>query len=114
MSSARPEFKLGRVVITEHGIRQSPFLLIFGEKFNLTWDEIQHWSSTQMLRKDVTTGKEKLVYHIIELQTQGNLHTITVAGNKAGIGDLLALVRRYLPNKEVPSILETLNRGFRH
>jgi len=112
MSAKQPEFKCGRVVVTERGIQQLPVLLMFGEKFNLVWDQICQWSSTEMLQKNAANGTEKVIYLILELRTQNTLHTITMAGDKsAAFGELLTLVRHYLPGKETSSILQSLRGG---
>jgi hypothetical protein len=93
----------GRVTVDDRGIRQKPFLLFFGSRFDLAWADIRAWATVEAVLGSAEGGT--VIARILELHTADNVHSIQRSGSDAGFGAMVEEVRRQLPDKQTKSIL---------
>ena len=93
----------GRVVVDERGIRQRPFLLFFGPRFDLSWSEVTGWASPRRSTGPHEVGTVPV--RVLELHTAGGMHSIQRVGTDADFGRLVEAVAYRLPGRKTASIL---------
>jgi len=96
----------GRVTIDDRGVRKAPLLWFFGSPFDVAWDDITGWATSEAVLAG--GGSEQAVSRSVELHTAKAVHFADVSGP-----DFAALVEeleRRRPGKRVESILVTMQR----
>jgi hypothetical protein len=103
--------RIGRVTVDDRGIRQRPILLLFGEKFDLTWDQITGWDSVEQVGVSMSSQDDRVMSRILELQTATKLHHVARSVSATDYSALVEEVRRRIPDKHRPSILRLIRSG---
>jgi hypothetical protein len=93
----------GRVVVDERGIRQRPFLLFFGPRFDLPWSQVTGWALAEAEYRSNEVGTVPV--RVLELHTAGGMHSIQRVGTDADFGRLVEAVQYRLPGRKTASIL---------
>jgi hypothetical protein len=93
----------GRVVVDERGIRQRPFLLFFGSRFNLAWSEVTGWAIAEGEYQSREVGA--VTVRVLELHTVGGMHSVQRVGTDSDFGRLVEAVAYRLPGRKTTSIL---------
>ena len=93
----------GRVVVDERGIRQRPFLLFFGPRFELAWSEISGWAVAEGEYRSREVGSVGV--RVLELHTQGGMKSVQRVGTDPEFGQLVQAVQYRLPGRQSASIL---------
>ena len=93
----------GRVVVDERGIRQRPFLLFFGPRFDLAWAEVTGWAVAEGEYRSREIGS--VTVRVLELHTAGGMESVQRVGTDADFGRLVEAVRYRLPGRQSASIL---------
>jgi hypothetical protein len=97
----------GRVTLDDRGIRRRPRLWFFGKPFDVAWDEITGWSTTEV-SLHTGGGTAQFLTHTLEIHTLKGLFFVDGVGSTfMAITDE---VKRRLPEKRIESILTTLQR----
>ena len=90
----------GRVVVDERGIRQRPFLLFFGPRFDLAWAEVTGWAVAEGEYRSHEVGA--VTVRVLELHTAGGMHSVQRVGTDAEFGRLVEAVRLPAPGPARP------------
>jgi hypothetical protein len=99
----------GRVVVDDRGIRQRPFLLLFGPRFDFDWPRITGWAVAEAEPRSTVIGAVPV--RVLELHTAGGVQAIPRAGTDEEFDTLIEQVRRRLPGRQKPSVLARTNPG---
>jgi hypothetical protein len=102
--------RFGRVTVDDRGIRQGPFLLFFGSRFDVLWADIRGWATTEALL--ASGSSQSVIARILELHTADNVHSINYSGSADSFDELVAEVKRRLPDKKTKSILSQMRPGM--
>lgn len=93
----------GRVVVDARGIRQRPFLLFFGPRFDLSWAEVTGWAVAEAETHSAAAGA--VTVRVLELHTRGGLHSVQRVGTDPDFARLVAAVAYRLPGRRTASRL---------
>jgi hypothetical protein len=93
----------GRVVVDDRGIRQKPFLLFFGPRFDLAWDDVRAWAVADGEYRSAEVGG--VAVRVLELHTRGGMRSVQRVGTDTDFGRLVEAVRHRLPGRQSASIL---------
>jgi hypothetical protein len=93
----------GRVVVDERGIRQRPFLMFFGPRFDLKWAEVTGWALAEGEYRSNEVGA--VTVRVLELHTPGGMHSIQRVGTDPDFGRLVEAVAHRLPGRKTASVL---------
>jgi hypothetical protein len=92
-----------RIVVDERGIRERPFLLLFGPRLSLTWSAVTGWA--------VAEGEVRLpqvaamTVRVLELHTAGGMQSVQRVGTDADFGCRVEAVRYRFPGRQIASVL---------
>jgi hypothetical protein len=93
----------GRVVVDARGIRQRPFLFLFGPRFDLAWGEVTGWAVTEGEVRAAGVGA--VTVRVLELHTRGGMHSVQRVGTDPDFARLVAAVQQRLPRLRTASRL---------
>ena len=93
----------GRIVVDERGIRQRPFLLFFGPRFDLAWAEVNGWAVADGEYRSSEVGS--VTVRVLELHTTGGMKSVQRVGTDTDFGRLVEAVAHRLPGRKAASIL---------
>jgi len=93
----------GRIVVDERGIRQRPFLLFFGPRFDVPWSEVTGWAVADGEYRSAAVGG--VTVRVLELHTRGGLRTVQRVGTDPDFPRLVEAVRQRLPGRQTASVL---------
>src|SRR5688500_1979946 len=102
----------GQIVVDERGIRQRPFLLFFGPRFELAWSEITGWAVAEGEYRSREVGSVGV--RVLELHIAGGMQSVKRVGTDPEVDQLVQAVRYRRPCRQAASILaRTLPNKFR-
>ena len=95
-----------RLTVDDRGLRRAPVLCFFGSPFDLAWDDITGWATTEQVLTG--GGAEQVMSQTLELHTAKTIHFVDGSGPEFAV--IVAEVNRRLPGKRTESILVTMQR----
>ena len=99
----------GRVVVDARGIRQRPFLFLFGPRFDLAWGEVTGWAVTEGEVRAAGVGA--VTVRVLELHTRSGMHSVQRVGTDPDFGRLVQAVAARLPKRKTASRLARAHPG---
>ena len=99
----------GLVTADERGLRKQKKLFLFGETFNLEWQDMKGWAIVSDGLASGQTGTEEHILSYLELQAASKLHQIQSSDAGGRFPVLVNYIRSRLPDKETQSVMEKVS-----